>query len=411
MDHAEKSPANAGRPGPAGGVTPILKTAVITCLAAAVSIGTAREPGAAVLLLWPSARSAALAGAVTGLADEHDAAGWNPGGLGFQHGAGGSFTYCDWLPGLYTGMRLVTAAGGASFAEPVGPGSNLAVGANLVHLGIGETDLINERGEFLGREKVWRGAFGVHAGLAVNPKVGAGVNLKLVHSENPVDWVWIEMPGLGIDGGGTGTTIAADVGILYRPLRTLGVGLSFCNLGPDIACEESDTPDPLPRVVHVGLCWTPLDTRLLRLRVLPDLSKVLLSQDSAGGGFTALMHDTWKSLGFELTLAKLVTLRAAYFEDLALQRGGFTVARPGSPDEHVGFWDWLTRPGFQDVESIAFCYGIGIGYKDYVRLDVTSDAAVYDLPTSNVRVALVVNDPGRLVTEIDEGRLFDWLTN
>ncbi len=53
--------------------------------------------GGTALLLWPTARSVALGGAMTALADEADAEFWNPGGLGFQPGASLSGSTRRWL--------------------------------------------------------------------------------------------------------------------------------------------------------------------------------------------------------------------------------------------------------------------------------------------------------------------------
>jgi len=73
-------------------------------------------PGA--ILLWPTARSTALAGTMTGLADEADAAFFNPAGLAFQMTAKASLSYGNWLPGLYPGMLYGSAIGGAPIRLP-----------------------------------------------------------------------------------------------------------------------------------------------------------------------------------------------------------------------------------------------------------------------------------------------------
>lgn len=74
--------------------------------------------GMGVLTIWPTARSTALAGTMTGLADEADATYFNPAGLAFQTTAKADVTHASWLPGLYPGMYYESAAGGAPVRLP-----------------------------------------------------------------------------------------------------------------------------------------------------------------------------------------------------------------------------------------------------------------------------------------------------
>jgi len=62
------------------------------CLTAAPN-AEATSIGMGVLMIWPTARSTALAGAMTGLADEADATYFNPAGLAFQTTAKTNLSY------------------------------------------------------------------------------------------------------------------------------------------------------------------------------------------------------------------------------------------------------------------------------------------------------------------------------
>jgi hypothetical protein len=59
---------------------------IVACLlgTAAGQLRTEYDPGATFLMVWPSARSTALAGAVTALADDAEAERYNPAGMAFQ---------------------------------------------------------------------------------------------------------------------------------------------------------------------------------------------------------------------------------------------------------------------------------------------------------------------------------------
>src|SRR5512138_925327 len=102
-------------------------TAAAVCLSAGV-VRASWNPGAMFLLVWPTARSTALAGAMTGLADDPDAACFNPGGLGFQQSLGGCLSGGKWLPGLYPGMYYTYASAGFGNDEILPGGRNLNVG-------------------------------------------------------------------------------------------------------------------------------------------------------------------------------------------------------------------------------------------------------------------------------------------
>lgn len=190
-----------------------------------------------VLMIWPTARSTALAGAMTGLADEADATYFNPAGLAFQTTAKADINYGNWLPGLYQGMFHAFAAGGAPLRLSVLNGRNAYVAGNVTYMAVGETDIVNERGDFLGRFNVWRGAVGINAAATVAPQLGLGVSFKVLRSEyyaDPNGWMMFSRPELGLENGGTATGLAADVGLLYRPSGRLSVGLSVANIGPKL---------------------------------------------------------------------------------------------------------------------------------------------------------------------------------
>jgi len=216
------------------------------------------------------------------------------------------------------------------------------------------------------------------------------------------------MPELGLDGKGAGGSVAFDLGVLYRPIRPLSAGLTLANLGPQMTYED-DEPDPLPSMLRLGLCWTPLDLDLVRLRVLGEADKILVGMfwdttgtKTFGQKLQWEFRDAWKSLGAEVMLLRLVQLRIGYFEDLEGARGGFVVERDEGQREHVGVVDVLTRKGLGKVMKVGVCWGMSMGYRDYIRFDVSSDARIYDFPTDNTKYALSINNIMGLVEEVKE---------
>jgi hypothetical protein len=70
---------------------------------------------------------------------------------------------------------------------------------------------------------------------------------------------------------------------------------------------------------------------------------------------------------------------------------------------HYTLYDLLTRKSLGKLKSVGLCWGFGIGYKDYFRLDVSSDAAIYDFPTQNWKLSLVANDIAAGIRELKQG--------
>ena len=342
---------------------------------------------------------------MTGLADEADAAYFNPAGLAFQTVAKADVDYANWLPGLYQGTFHAYAAGGMPVRLPFLNGHNAFVGGSLTYLNLWETDIVNDSGDFLGRATIWRGAVGVHAAVTIAPQLGLGVSFKVLRSEyyaDPYGWMMFSRPELGTENGGTATGVDADVGLLFRPSGRISVGLSVVNIGPHLLYPAlwkgaADDTAELPRMARLGLCWTPVESRSVRLRVMPELDKVLVGMfsDTTGKSFgrqlTKEWKDVWKALGVEATAFNVVSFRLGYFEDLTNQRGGLVYEKDRWNTEHYGLWDVLTRKNLGRFRSIGLCWGFGLG-TDKLRFDFSSDAAIYDFPTTNWKFQLVSND-------------------
>ena len=360
--------------------------------------------GAGASLLWPTARSTALAGAITGLADEADAAFFNPGGLAFQMTAKADLSYGNWLPGLYPGMLYGSAMGGAPIRLPFLDGHNAYISGNLTCLTTGETDIVNESGEFLGRVTTWSGTAGLQVAMLVTDQLGAGIGLKVLH-DSRYYWGW--------DWGhyAEGEAAAADISVLYHPLSRVSIGAAIDNLGPPIVYRPDGETDDLPRMARLGLCWTPIDSRIVRLHVMPELDKLLVGMfsDTTGKSFGRQLNEEWrdvsKALGVEVTAFDLVSLRLGYFEDLSNELGGLIYQRDGwYSQRNYSVWDAITRRDLGQFRRIGLCWGFGVG-TNALRFDVSSDAAIYDFPTANWKVSLVANDIAGGIRELSQGHV------
>jgi len=365
------------------------------------------EADMGVLTIWPTARSTALAGAMAGLADEADATYFNPAGLAFQTTAKADITYANWLPGLYEGMYYAFAAGGAPLQLPFLRGRHAYIAGSLTYMTLGGMDIVNERGEFLGRVDVWRGAAAAHAGLELTNTLGVGLGLKLVRSSYYDWWYWWNLAIVGprsaawIPDVNAATTAAVDLAILYRPVPQISIGAAVANLGPHVVYRPIGEVEDLPRMAKLGLCWTPIENRNVRLRVIPKLTKILANMFNDTTGTKAFgrklgdeWRDVWKAVGVEATAFDVVSFRLGYFEDMTNQRGGIVLEKEGQT-YHYGVWDVLTRKHLGTFERVGLCWGFGIG-TDRLRFDFSSDAAIYDFPTRNWKFQLTCNNIGGL---------------
>jgi hypothetical protein len=385
-----------------------MKTTILSAVLFASATFARPQPGLPFLLIWPTARSTALAGAMTGLADDPDAAFFNPAGLAFQNGIGATATYAAWLPGLYPNMHV--GYGNTRFrnTDASGARSPWAFGLDISELDYGESYCIEP---WLNPyPQAWDGALGLVMSRALSKNVSVGAKAKIVRSHMVPDWVWKSMPGLGIEAGGTGTTWAADVGVLCKPSARFTLGGSVANIGPGITYASSREHDTSPTILRLGACWTPASNSYVRVNVLPEWDKVLVGMfydstyaKSFGRELQTELRDAWKALAVEVTGLGLVTLRLGYFEDMSWNRGGLVFQADGRENRH-SLYDILTRRGLGTLKSIGLCWGIGIGYKDYFRFDVSSDAAIYDFPTSNWKLSLVANDIAAGIRELRQRR-------
>ncbi len=358
-------------------------------MALVVGVASASQnPGAVFLMIWPAARPTSMAGAFTALADDARAVFYNPAGLAFMERTHITIMHANWLPGLYPGMYYEYAGATRQIRNQ---GS---VGMNVVYLTTGETDVINERGEFLGRYTTFDVAPTVAYGYPVLPNLGVGVGAKFIYSFLVPEWVWEVMPELGIEAGGTGIAWALDFGVLYKPFKFMNVGASVSNIGPNISYTSTGESDPLPRTLRLGAAFFPVQTDHFRVALVPEINKVLVgmfsdSSKTFNRQLTEEWRDAWKSFGVEGTFRAepmALSARLGYFEDLSGARGGLIFERDGST-YHYSVWDVMTRKNLGKFNSLGLCFGGGLEYSRF-KFDLSLDQMIYDFKTSNYKFSL-----------------------
>jgi hypothetical protein len=349
-----------------------------------------QNPGAVFLEIWPGARPTALGGAFAATADDVSATYYNQAGLSFLAGDQATLMHSPWLPGLYPGMYYEFAGYAHEFKDK----GTLA--GNIIYLTTGKTDVIDYQGNNLGQYTTFDFSATAGYGFKVAPQLGVGVGLKFIYSFLVPDWVFKAMPELGIEAGGTGTTWAADAGVLYKPWDKLWLGASVANLGPNIAYTSSGESDPLPRTLRLGLRYSPVANQLLRVSITPEITKILVGMfydpDNTKPFSQELQYEVWeawKSIGVEASYFNLLTARVGYFEDVTGARGGVVLVDDQGSKQHISAWDAVFNrskyPG--KFKSLGITFGGGLQYKGFA-FDASFDNMIYDFETSNMKFSL-----------------------
>jgi len=354
-------------------------TGVIISLLALVTFTSASEyPGAVFLMIWPGARPTSLAGAFSAIADDASAPYYNVGGLAFLNSTYATVMHSPWLPELYPGMYYEYLGFSRSIKNQG------TVGFNVIYLTTGKTEVTDEGGNYLGEYTTFDIAISGSYGFKINPRLGVGVSAKFIYSFLVPDWVWKAMPELGIDAGGTGLSWALDGGVLYKPLNNLTLGVSVSNLGPNIAYTSTGESDPLPRMLRLGVKYTPVENKTVKVNITPEITKVLVGMFYDPSGEKSFwqklnyeLWEAWKSVGVETWFYDLLCLRVGYFEDISGQRGGIRVNRDNR-EEHIALTDYLFKKDHgKFAGGLGICFGFGVQFKGF-QFDFSDDQFIYD---------------------------------
>jgi hypothetical protein len=371
----------------------------------AVAIISQQAHGDGVLQIWPDARATALGGAMVGLADEANGVYWNPGGLGFQKGLSAAFTGTNWVPGLLPHMFLADGNVNWSFPSHLNNGVNLTAGLGWTHLGLGTFEWPSRSGDSTIRFSASDEAIHIHAGVA-QEHIGLGLTLKYIVDDYAPSW--LPFPIYANPSDFIGNAIAFDLGGIYKPVEGWSLGASVVNIGTYVV-YRSGSVARLPLTVRLGLAGKLLDARthsLLLLAAIEDDPYSYHFSETTGFGreFVYRLDNVWKSLGFEGTLKHVfsrfsLTGRVGYFEDPG-GRGGFIFVDSAGNKYNVGVFKLFSKDHPSELQSVGICYGIGVGYEDYIRFDISDDHLTYDFPTRNFKFTLVTRDIIGLVRDL-----------
>lgn len=222
--------------------------------------------GALTLLLPIGAKGVGMGRAVTASSGAESVF-WNPAGIARLDG-GGFY--------VYRGKHLAGEATGVSLILSRPPLGSLGVSYQLLDLG--EQDLRDFEGNYLGSVSFRDHLAIVTFGLQLLPRLDAGLNFKVFQSR-------ITCRGQCTDAGVTGTAYALDAGLLGEPFPSipLRIGFLLAHVGPNLQLINVEQADPLPTRVRAAVSYE-------TLRHFTDLPGVEF-------WVTAEMEDQWRDLG------------------------------------------------------------------------------------------------------------------
>lgn len=294
--------------------------------------------GAEFLTFPMGARAVGMGRAYTAVANDIQAASWNPAGLSLLS------------------KREVSYSRLNSFSFQVGDEED-SINNNLISVGI-PTEQYGSFGFSIEIQN-----YGKTAITTDSPEIDAIVDDKTMifygfYATRITDQldVGIDYKFVSVDFGSLSeraTTSAIDFGALYRPLRDvpLQVGASYRNLGFAMQYKDAPQKDPLPRRLRIGGAYDVLQhligSSVLSLLVSTDIemwrSKIVGENDEV----IDRPIESTQYFGTEFAYSQLLFLRFGYIREKVFSTTGPT-------------------------------YGIGLNYKG-VRFDIAQELGVSDL--------------------------------
>jgi len=300
---------------------------LLTCLIVNGPVEAQGEAAVPFLMISPNSRASGMGEIGTGIADDAAAIHWNPAGLAFQTGQEISITHTNWLPEFGMSDLFYDYLNYRNHIESL----NGTVSAAITYLNLGEHTRTSSIGpDPIGTFRSYE--FAVTAGYAtqLNSNFGVGVNLRVIHSAlSPIGTEQEE-------GSGVGTTVAGDIGVLYKTSlfdMPLTLGANLQNLGPKITYIDADQADPIPTNIRAGFGLKLVDTETNELTLGADFSRILVRRYERDPDteeipqpdpFYKAIFTAWgdgglekviMSGGLEYWYADFIALRAGYFHE------------------------------------------------------------------------------------------------
>ncbi|MBN2017646.1 MAG: PorV/PorQ family protein [Candidatus Cloacimonetes bacterium] len=313
------------------------------------------------LLIEPGSRPNGLGHSYVSIAEGGFASWWNPGGLAFQKDSELGLMHSNWFGDVIDDMYY-EYLGYAQYFEGIG-----TVGLNITYMTYGEQEAYNAAGDPLQKFTSYEIAVGGSYGTKLSENLGIGINLKGVIS------------GLAplieelMDAEGTGYTFVVDVGLLKKNLfiPKLDLGVNIQNFGPDMSYANSESKQPMPLNLKLGLSYRIFDDKYNKLTVTGDINKMMVNTDPlwkriftswGDDGFKNELDSMIENIGVEYKYYNLISLRVGYVNDVAGHIQGFSfgggISYEFSKDKEL-YFDFALQPaGELTANNKTFSLGV-----------------------------------------------------
>lgn len=235
-----------------------------------------------------------------------------------------------------------------AYAQPVKDWG--VFGGNIIFLSEGKNQHLDEQGNVLGEFSSYEFSPTLSYGNKVLPGLGAGVNLKVIHSH------LAPFGPPGTQGKGVATTWAVDLGLLYHPglVKGLSLGANLQNLGPKLVYIDAQQADPLSRNLRLGIAYKALEGRITRLTTAFDITRTVV--DFSPSWSAQWWKDQWREsvlhFGTEYVYSGFVQLALRY--GLVYDRTGRIGTKLNSAEPKFSLGEASTFGGSVGYRRISF---------------------------------------------------------
>jgi len=206
-------------------------------------------------------------------------------------------------------------------------------GLSLNFVNMGTNEITDNFGVVTGSLHSYEMVLGGSYGVSFSQTMSMGLNVKFAYSALAP----------GYEGGGVGTTFAADLGILKREFLTKNLSLGFMlqNMGPGVYYTDPDDKDPIPFTLRLGAAYQAIQTPVHDVKILFDCDREVVTNNGDGNPppfyealWSDLLHDTTSGettpaeqlqevvyhLGAEYWYSHFLALRTGFLCDVAGER-------------------------------------------------------------------------------------------
>ncbi|MEJ2544178.1 MAG: PorV/PorQ family protein [Calditrichaceae bacterium] len=343
------------------------------------------------LLIDPSAKGNAMAGAMGSVTNDASANFYNPACLVRTKYISAESNHIRWVP-QFNFDNLHYDQTSVAFRIPKAG----HFGISFCRLDLGENVRTDETGQELGTFDSYEWAFSIGYAYRFSKYAAIGINFKLIQS-NLRDF---NVSVGSEEGDGKATGYAFDIGLLFeniftescyynrtldkmyskwfihRPPPGLNLGFSISNMGPKISYIDADQADPLPQNLRLAASWNYYDTETLCLITSVDVQKLLIKKhpDGKSDSFIEAWFTSWDedgvndmtlSIGQQISIMSMVTLRLGFFYedpnhgDRKYYTYGFSFG-PETLSLNISWFDEVENESYRDHNT--WFWGLSLAY-------------------------------------------------